>query len=300
MQSLLDFLKKKWLNNVQNQFEIDLFPDENKWLKEVKVSFFSNEASKPLPGNFMLHDLFLAYNLTKDDAIYLFYELRNLQEQLNSVQLVNNKTQKKENVFDGVVEKSMNPFDNLEFFESKRKFFSNFSENSKIKRDLPENTQNSLMNKSLSFFSFSQRVPFKQTENVYSSFSNNKFSSPHIHEKSFRNNADNFECSRFLRKTNEYEEENLNGVSQFFEKSNFKFKSNAFSNFPKNEKYEKPTVKTIEEKILKIDAPNILIKEDKNIIKADENNILKKDQHFLKINAIIDSLSKTEEGSFYN
>lgn len=295
----MDFLKKKWLNNVHNQFEIELFPDENKWLKEVNVSFFSKEGSKSLAGNFMLHDLFLAYNLPKDDVIYLFYELRNIQEQGNSVQFLNNKIQKKENLFDEAGEKSVNPFDNLEFFESKRKFFSNFSENSKIKRDLPENTQNSLMNKSLSFFSFSQRVPFKQTENIHSSFSNIKFNSPHIHEKSFRNNSDNFECSRFIRKTNEQEEENLNGgVSQFFEKSNFKSNSNFFSNYPKNEKYEKPTIKSVETKIVKADGPNILKKEEKNIVKTEEIHVLKKDQHFLKINAIIDSLGKAEKGSF--
>lgn len=247
---------------MEDQFEIELFPDEKKWLTEVNSFSPKTGTNSSLVGNFMLHDLLLGYNFPDDDVIYLFYEVKTIEEEkINTISMASNcaksKNPNKENLFcDEILEKSYTPFDNMDFFESKRRSFSNFSE--KSRKILPEINQNS-KNNSVSLYSFSQRFPFKPSENLNASFSNIKI---------FNNGG--YENSRFSKKPIEFEDNLTGGISQFFNNE-----TNRNNNFHS-------------------------INHEKNQILAEEAKKTKKDQHFLKINAIIDSLSKNNEVSFSN
>ena len=114
MQTILDYLNKKWLSNFNEQFTIDLFPDEKKWLTEV--AFHSKPNSNSLGGNFMLHDLVLAYNFPTDDVIYLFYELKNVKN--NKILKQNNfKNDKNIGNVNDFNEKNSNPFENIDYYK---------------------------------------------------------------------------------------------------------------------------------------------------------------------------------------
>lgn len=184
----------------------------------------------------MLHDLILAYNFPDNDVIYLFYEIKNTNKRSSphkkaqkSIKkfVKNDKNMLPSIKFNEIATKS-NPFENLDFFESKRKSFSNFSEKSQL--ELPNNN-NSQCNKSFSLYSFSQRIPFKQTENFNSPFSNIRILN--INDKTYNNNAENCELSSFLKKNLDYGESFL-GISQSYEKKVSK-NCNSLINFNESE-----------------------------------------------------------------
>lgn len=189
----------------------------------------------------------MGYDFPHDDRIYLFYELRTMQTAIT-----------KQPKPSGFPEPVQNPFENLDFFESKRRAFSNLSEKSQGVDSLLEKNQNSRDGgKSLSLFSFSQRLPFKHTENFSQSpISNLKLL---LNEKS---NNENSELSRFLKKNSE-NGENFAGVSQFFENRNSLGAAGRNSNSL-----------------------------------GEQGKIRKSQQHFQKISDIIDIISKSQEPSF--
>lgn len=274
LQTIFDYLSKKWLSHYAEQFSIDLFPDEKKWLTEV--SLHSKQEAISLGGNFMLHDLFLAYNFPSNDVIYLFYELKSvkpvkiskvnigLNKEVQMVGKIVNKTNQSLNDFHN--EKSMNPFDNIDYFASKRKAFSNQSE----VESFDNNSQNN-NNKSLSLFSFSQRMPFKHTENFHSPFSNN-VKIMGLNEKSSNIFNENSELSRFLKKNSE-NGENFPGISQFFDKDTNKNTNNSMMGFTD---FRGKTSNSLDE----------------------QAKLKKSQEHFQKISNIIDIFSKNQETSF--
>jgi len=269
LQTILDYLNKKWLSNFNEQFTIDLFPDEKKWLTEV--AFHSKPNSNSLGGNFMLHDLVLAYNFPTDDVIYLFYELKNVKN--NKILKQNNfKNDKNIGNVNDFNEKNSNPFENIDYFESKRKAFSNLSERSQ-RESFDNNNPNSQNNKSLSLFSFYQRMPFKHTENFHSPFSNLK--NLNLNEKSCNNFNENSELSRFLKKNSENGENFPGpGFSQFFDKEITK-NNNSLMNL---NDFKLKTSNSFDE----------------------PGKLRKSQQHFQKISDIIDIFSKNQETSFSN
>ena len=218
----------------------------------------------------MLSDLFLAYDFPEDDVIYLFYEIKSFNANKN--QKIIKKNQKNDpikNFYNEATEKSKTPSEHLDFFESKRQPFLNFSEKSQLESfDHNNNNNNSQCNKSLSLFSFSQRMPFKHTENFHSSFSNAK-----IFEKTTNDFNENCELSRFLKRNSE-SGENFPGVSQFIDKEILKNNNS----------------------LMKFDNDNKI----KTSNSMEENAKIRKDQqHFQKITEIIDSFSKNDN-SFVN
>ena len=215
----------------------------------------------------MLHDLLLAYNFPEDDVIYLFYELKNSSKNKNCKTTKKNNAKNELNAFNLNYEKSNNPFENIEYFESKRKPFSNLSDKSPM--ETYENNNNS-QNKSMSIFSFSQRLPFKQTENFHS-LSNPKVFN--LNEKSSNNYNDNNELSRFLKKNSE-NGENFPAISQFFDREKSKT-YNSLLNFEEN---KLRTTNSVEE----INKP------------------IKIQQRLQKINEIIDIFGKNNETNFAN
>ena len=66
----------KWLSACPQTYLLDFYPDESKWLKNINIDNPNPLKSSTLSENFMISDIFSAYDCPQNKVVYIFYDLR--------------------------------------------------------------------------------------------------------------------------------------------------------------------------------------------------------------------------------
>lgn len=69
-------LEKKWLSKCAHFYHLEYYPDKSRWLKNINIFNGKDDTPSALSENYLIEDIFSAYDHPENKVLYLFYEIK--------------------------------------------------------------------------------------------------------------------------------------------------------------------------------------------------------------------------------
>lgn len=76
LRNISDYLKQKWLPKCSQFYHLEFYPDKAQWLRNINICGNNNEEPSPLSENYLIEDIFAAYDHPETKVLYVFYEIK--------------------------------------------------------------------------------------------------------------------------------------------------------------------------------------------------------------------------------